>query len=145
MIGTGYPQQEVAGETHPDHGNIQAPRQLKRDQPQRQRLSTFTLQDLVQQGSSGAQRGKFILGKPQVIHAPQQRLAQFIGRQHWHAQADLLLQQCQLSQDHQRLHCRVVLGSNPQRCFKQRRGGAFQAGEKSCAGIHCILRQMPPF
>ena len=113
MIGTAYPQQEVPRKIDPHHRDLQAPRQLQGDQAQGQGLSASALQHLVQQGGGGAQGGEVILGEPQVIHYPQQRLAQLIGRQQRHAEADLLLQHREVSQDRLRVHGRVVLGSDP--------------------------------
>ena len=80
VIGSRYPQQEVPREVHADHGDIQAPCHLQCDQAHGQGLPAFALQHFVQQRGGGAQRRVVILGKPQVIHAPQQRLAEFIRR-----------------------------------------------------------------
>jgi hypothetical protein len=105
-------------------------------------LRCNTLSSSAAAGRSG---GEVILGEPEVIQASQQRLTELIRRQQGHAQADLLLQHVELLQDQQRLHRWVMLGRNPQRSFKQRRGRMFQAGEKGVTGVHCILRRMLPF
>ncbi|MNC53786.1 hypothetical protein D3C75_1032250 [compost metagenome] len=71
MIGARHPQQEMPGKVDPDHGDLQAPGQLQRNQPQRQGLPSSALQHFVEQCHLRAQGCEVVLGEAQVVHAPQ--------------------------------------------------------------------------
>ena len=120
MIGARHPQQEMAGEIDPDQRDLQALGQLQCDQPQGQRLAAPEFQHFVEQGHLRAQRGEIVLGEPQVIHAPQQRLGQFAHRQHRQAMADPLLQVSEVCQHLLGIHLFVMFGRHPQRGLEQR-------------------------
>jgi hypothetical protein len=121
-------------EVDADHGNIQRRATSMAINPMARGCPRWRARP-CRAGQRRGARGEVILGKAQVIQAPQQWLAEFIRRQHGHAHAHLLRQRGQRLQDRQRLHRRVVLGGDPQRRFEQRRRRALQAGEKGFAGF----------